>query len=216
MRYLWLVILISMFGFGLNTTVFAQVCCPDGSVQDGRRCVITGTQTTRPTVPCRPGRPPGSSGGGPGSQSTVSSPWVPSHCPPSFPPGASREAATNQCVAALSGGAQFFWFCFLEDDAGRAEDYRTGLSCPDRLKALANQCRDRCARFAATKTDCNDTNDWWQRFFGDIGGSTFGFARVNLCGPRLPTYDRGFETRPPGFHVPAPNRPFDTRPPWFR
>jgi len=214
MRYLRLVILISMFGFGLNTTVFAQICCRAGCVQDGNRCVTTGpTPRSCGTVPCS-GSSPGSSGGGSGRPS-VTPPVVLPHCPLSFPPPASREAATNQCLTSLGANAQF-WRCWGEDDAGRAEDYRTGLSCHDRQRALANQCRDRCARFAATKTDCNDTNDWWQRSFGDIGGTAFGFARVELCGPPLPTRNRGFETRPPGFHVPSPNRGFETRPPWVR
>jgi hypothetical protein len=144
MRYLRLVILLSIFSFGLNATVFAQICCPAGCVQDANRCVTTGPNP-RPcnSVPCRPGSPGtggGSSGGGvvifPGPNC-----FLLNRTP------AARDARTNQCVADLRGRAQL-WGCMSEDDAGRAEDLRTGLTCPDRQAALANQCRARCAKFA--------------------------------------------------------------------
>jgi hypothetical protein len=216
MRYLRLVILVSIFGVGLDTAAFA-VCCPGGCVENGYGgCWVRGTNNSCiPTSPTSCAGSPGSSGGGSGGQSHVVYPPPLSHCPQSYPEPASRGARTNECVAALSGNAQF-WPCWFEDDAGRAEDYRTGLSCQDRQKALANQCRDRCARFVATKTECYSNNEWWPFFFGDIGGTAFGFAQVEFCGPRLPTRNRGFENRPPGFQVPTPNRGFETRPPWFR
>jgi hypothetical protein len=50
MRYLRLVILLSIFGFGLNATAFAQICCLAGCVQDGNRCVTTGP-TREPAGP---------------------------------------------------------------------------------------------------------------------------------------------------------------------
>ena len=215
MRYLRLVILISMFGFGLNTTASAQ-CCPAGCKPSGygNRCWYNNTTNScGPSFTCPPTS--GSGGGGSGGRQTlVVRQEPPSYCPKSYP-GASRDAAINQCVAALSGNA-IVWSCLFEDDAGRAEDYRTGLTCQERQRALANQCRARCTGFVETKTDCYDNHAWWPFHFGDIGGVVYGSARVGLCGPPLPTRIRGFETRPPGFHVPAPNRPFDTRPPWFR
>ena len=42
--------------------------------------------------------------------------------------------------------------CFFEDDAGRAEDKRTCLSCPDRQAALTKQCLKRCANYASDTT----------------------------------------------------------------
>src|SRR5262245_21775840 len=95
MRYLGLIILVSIFGFGLNTTAFAQTCCPPGSVQDGRRCVTSGPNPiSRPTVPCRPGRPPGSSGGGPG-RPVVGPPVVINPCGPFNKNPDQLAAATN-------------------------------------------------------------------------------------------------------------------------
>ncbi|HXL09207.1 MAG TPA: hypothetical protein VN966_03210, partial [Candidatus Bathyarchaeia archaeon] len=67
------------------------------------------------------------------------------------PTKAQVDEATNQCVNALTGSAQL-WGCFFEDDAGRAEDKRTGLSCPDRQAALAKQCLKRCADYASDTT----------------------------------------------------------------
>jgi hypothetical protein len=52
MRYLRVVILLSIFSFGMNATVFAQICCPAGCVQDANRCVTTGPNPrTCNTVP---------------------------------------------------------------------------------------------------------------------------------------------------------------------
>jgi hypothetical protein len=52
------------------------------------------------------------------------------------PTQATVNAATNKCVNDLTGNAQF-WGCLFEDDAGRGEDRRTGLTCPEREVALA-------------------------------------------------------------------------------
>jgi hypothetical protein len=77
--------------------------------------------------------------------------------------------------------------CFFEDDAGRAEDKRTGLSCSDRQSALAKQCLKRCADYASDTNHlvCAGSypNTVWRVSFGDISGD--GYARVDLCGPRL-------------------------------
>jgi hypothetical protein len=174
----------AIFLFGLNAPVFAQICCPSGCVQDANRCVFTGTTRTCASVPCSGGSS-GSSGGS-GGQTYVVYPLPPPYCPPSYPTPESRAAAANQCIATLSANAQL-WGCLFEDDTGRAEDQRTGLSCPDRQKALANQCRSRCERYAASLFACNDRSEVWQRVFGDIGGLVYGSARVDLCGPRLKT-----------------------------
>jgi hypothetical protein len=52
---------------------------------------------------------------------------IPPHCPLMNPTKAQVDEATNQCVNALTRSAQLR-DCFIEDDAGRAEDKRTGLS----------------------------------------------------------------------------------------
>ena len=205
MRYLWLGLLVSMSGF--STPAFSQICCPAGCVNDYNppRCVTTGPNPRIcNSVPCSSS--PGSSGGGGGGQTYVVPQIPPPYCPPAYPTPASREAATNECVAALSGNAMF-WGCLFEDDAGRAEDQRTGLSCADRQRALANQCRARCERYAASLYFCNDRNDVWQRVFGDIGGSVYGSARVDLCGPRLRTsIGNLIRTRPSDFQTQRSHR----------
>ncbi len=190
MRYLRLII-FSIFCFGLNTPVFAQICCPAGCVNEYNppRCVTTGPNPRACySVPCSQSSG-GSGGGSGGGQTSVVYPLPLPYCPPSYPTPASRDAATNQCVATLAGNAQF-WGCLFEDDAGRAEDQRTGLSCADRQRALANQCRARCERYVASLFFCSDTSAVWQRVFGDIGGFVYGSARVDLCGPRLKTKPR--------------------------
>jgi hypothetical protein len=181
MRYLLSLILFSIFG--LSTPVSAQICCPAGCVQDANRCVTTGPNPrTCNSVPCG-GSSRGPGGGGSGRDTVVTTP-LPNPCQSFNQTPAERDAATNRCLAALTGNAQF-WGCLFEDDAGRAEDRRTGLSCFDRQRALANQCRARCARFAAIESACYGFDGAWQQSFGDIGGVTFGSARVDLCGPRL-------------------------------
>ena len=186
MRRLGLVILISIFGLALNSSVFAQVCCPNGCSPNGYGgCWFNGTTNSCNRISCQ--TPPPSSGGSAGSGQKGAAPIIPpQYCPRSYPTPATRDAATNRCVDTLSGNAML-WGCWFEDAAGRAEDQRTGLSCPDRQKALANQCRARCAAYVASLTACKDTGVEWQRVFGDIGGSVPGSARVDLCGPRLRT-----------------------------
>jgi len=104
------------------------------------------------------------------------------------PTKAQVDEATNQCVKALTGSAQF-WGCFFEDDAGRAEDKRTGLGCPDRQAALAKQCLKRCANYASDTTHLVCTGSYpntvWHISFGDISGDIGNSARVDLCGPPL-------------------------------
>jgi hypothetical protein len=202
MRYFRLVMLISMFGLGLNTTAFA-VCCPGGCVENGYGgCWRTGTNNYCAPTSCQGSS--GSSRGGSGGTNTYVAPQIPPpYCPKSYSTAAQIDIATNQCVDRLSANAMF-WGCLLEDDAGRAEDQRTGLSCADRQKALANQCRARCARYVASLYFCSDTNEVWQRNgnFGDIGGYTYGSARVDLCGPRLKTSIGNFiRTRPSNIQI---------------
>ena len=105
-------------------------------------------------------------------------------CVSLYPTEASRNAATDKCVKDLTANAIFFG-CLFEDDAGRAEDKRTGLSCPARQAALANQCRNKCIQFAYASSNCRNPNDVWHDYFGDISGDAVGSARVDLCGPPL-------------------------------
>jgi hypothetical protein len=191
MRYLRLVILVSIFGFGLNTAAFAA-CCTGSCVENGYGgCWLRGTfdncATSSPSL-CR-----GSSGSSPGGGSGGSgnSPgWVDNQ--PSQPPPcpflrltkADRDAATDQCVEALSASARLIG-CAFEDAAGKAEDQATGLSCPTRQAALASQCRSLCASFAVSEKSCQWRDDTWQSVFSRIGGFAYGSARVDLCGPPI-------------------------------
>jgi len=204
MRYLGLIVLVSIFGVGLNTPVFAQTCgCQAGCVQDGNRCVTTGpSPKICNSVPCAGGSTSTGGGGGQGTQHTVVPrlPVTGSCGDPYYLSPEARAAATNQCIADLAGRATLFG-CWFEDDAGRAEDVRTGLSCPDRQRALANQCRRLCARFARVRLWCDDLNADWQTAFGDLAGDLpYGSAHIDRCGPRLPY--AGTVTRPPYLRYP--------------
>ncbi len=177
----------------------AQVCCPVGCVQDNNACVKTGTNQQCSTVACPPpsGKGSGSSGGGKGTGGGVgmSTPKPGSSftpiCVEQQPTQAIVDDRTNSCVATLVANAQFVG-CLFEDAAGKAEDKRTGLSCPARQAALARQCRARCATFAKdtsrqTCTTDEFLNGRWVVAFGDLGGQVVGSARVEGCGPRLAT-----------------------------
>ncbi len=177
----------------------AQVCCPAGCVQNNGGCVVNGSQQSCNTVPCNPpsGKGSGSSGGGSGTSGGgggVSPPLIPGHtpiCVEQEPTQAIVDVRTNSCVATLVANAQFVG-CLFEDAAGKAEDKRTGLSCPARQAALARQCRARCATFAKdtsrqTCTTDEFLNGRWVVAFGDLGGQVVGSARVEGCGPRLMT-----------------------------
>jgi hypothetical protein len=183
MRYLPLALFVSMVGF--STPAFSQICCPSGCVNDYNppRCVFAGTTRTCASIAC-PGTSSGSTGGGGTGQTYVTPPWVP--CTRAFETQSARDIATNACIAQLTATAQF-WGCMFEDDAGRAEDQRTGLTCQARQAALANQCRARCAAWASSLVTCRSPTEDWQRVFGNIGGTSYGYARIDLCGPRLRT-----------------------------
>ena len=108
------------------------------------------------------------------------------NCTPShrYSTNAEQQAATERCVSVLSADTQVI-VCLFEDDAGRAEDDRTGLSCASRQAALAKQCRNRCAHWAFGSNNCNNRDTDWQTAFGDFDDSSaqiFGSARVALCG----------------------------------
>src|ERR1700704_3179050 len=104
------------------------------------------------------------------------------------PTKAQVDEATNQCVKALTRSAKLR-DCFFEDDAGGAEDKRTGLSCSERQAALAKQCLKRCANYASDTSHLVCTGSYpntvWHISFGNISGDTGDSARVALCGPRL-------------------------------
>ena len=202
MGYLKLVILV--LAYALISPAFAQTCCPAGCVQDADRCVTTGPLWTKCTpIACAGGSrtPSGESAGRTGAhrasvlarplrtaRTYVAPVQIPPQCPLMNPTKAEVDEATNQCVNALTGSAQLRG-CFFEDDAGRAEDKRTGLSCPDRQAALAKQCLERCADYASDTTHlvCAGSypNTVWHISFGDISGDTGDSARVDLCGPPL-------------------------------
>jgi hypothetical protein len=122
---------------------------------------------------------------------------IPSHCPLINPTKAQVDEATNQCVNALTRSSQLRE-CVFEDYAGRAEDKRTGLSCPDRQAALARQCLKRCANYASDTAHLVCTGSYpntvWHISFGDIPGDTGNSARVDLCGPPLRSI---FAEKPP-------------------
>src|SRR6202022_4338184 len=158
MRYLKLAILI--LAYALISPAFAQTCCPAGCAPEANRCVTTGPLWTRCIpIACAGGsRRPSAGSSGPTSEhrksavparplrtarTYVAPRQIPPHCPLMNPTKAQVDEATNQCVNALTGSAQLRG-CFFENDADRAEDKRTGLSCPDRQAALAKQCRKRC------------------------------------------------------------------------
>ena len=202
MRYLKLVILV--LAYALISPAFAQTCCPAGCVQDANRCVTTGPLWTRCTPVACAGdsrRPSAGSSGRTGAhrasvlarplrtaRNYVAPRQIPPHCPLMNPTKAQVDEATNQCVNALTGSAQLRG-CFFEDDAGRAEDKRTGLSCPDRQAALAKQCLKRCANYASDTTHLVCTGSYpntvWHISVGDISADSGDSARVELCGPPL-------------------------------
>ena len=201
MRYLRAMILVSICTFG--TPVFADLCCPSGCSPSGygNACWYNSTNNSCGTGWTCQGPTSRTGGGvsGPGSPPPATGGFA-----PCFGLGVIGAELVKKCMSELSGNAQFFHcFFFLENSADRAEDYRTGLSCPARQAKLAKQCQARCSDFAANFQVCSDPNSQWQRFFGDIGGLTFGSARVELCGPRLasgfrpfPSYrDRGWNNR---------------------
>ena len=190
MRYLKLIILF--LACAVTSPAFADVCCPSGCVPtyayNSTACVYTGTQNFCGYGSTCGGGSGRSSGGSGSGQTYVSPVQLPPQCISMNPTQATVNAATNKCVSDLTGNAQF-WGCAFEDDAGKAEDRRTGLTCPEREAALAKQCLKRCAAYASysTHTFCvgSDPNYVWQLFFGDIQGQFVGSARVDLCGPRL-------------------------------
>jgi hypothetical protein len=105
-------------------------------------------------------------------------------CPSWFPTKASQVDGVNKCVQDLTANAMFLG-CLFEDDAGRAEDQETALTCADRQAAHAAQCRSRCERYVSASYICKSRDQTWHDYFGDIGGNTVGSARVDLCGPPL-------------------------------
>jgi hypothetical protein len=202
MRYLKLAILV--LAYALISPAFAQTCCPAGCAQDADRCVTTGPIWTKCTPIACAGDSRRPSGGSSGLtrehrsavparplrtvRTYVAPRQIPAQCPLMNPTKAEVDEATNQCVNTLTGSAQLRG-CFFEDDAGRVEDKRTGLSCRDRQAALAKQCLKRCADYASDTTHlvCAGSypNTVWHISFGDISGDTGDSARVDLCGPRL-------------------------------
>lgn len=180
---------------GVASEAAAQVCCPAGCVQNNDSCVTTGANPHAcQTVTCTGG---GSSGSGSGSGSsgggTGFQPIPPQgqSCFDLHPTQAKINEVTSWCVSSLVVNAQLIG-CLFEDDAGKAEDKRTGLTCAQRQAALARQCNTRCAQFAQRTTHrfCSTegfSDEQWFVVFGDLDGKVVGSARVAGCGPRLKT-----------------------------
>jgi hypothetical protein len=199
MQYLKLVILV--LAYALISPAFAQTCCTEGCAPEGNECVTTGPLWTRciPIACAARSQRPSAGSSGPTAEHrrsavlarprrtarTYAAPvQLPPQCPWMNPTKVQVGEATDQCVNALTGSAQLRG-CFFEDDAGRAEDKRSGLSCPDRQAALAKQCLKRCAGYASDTTHLGCAGSYpkgfWHTFFGDISGDTVGSARVDLC-----------------------------------
>jgi hypothetical protein len=201
-RHLKLAILV--LAYALISPAFAQTCCPAGCAPEANRCVATGPQWTKciPIACAEGSRRPSAGSSGPREHRKSAAParplrtarayvapvQIPTDCSLMNPTKAQVDEAINQCVNKLTGSAQLR-NCFFEDDAGRAEDKRTGLSCPERQTALAKQCLKRCANYASDTTHlvCAGSypNTVWPISFGDISDDTGNSARVDLCGPRL-------------------------------
>jgi hypothetical protein len=170
----------------------AELCCPAGCVQNGNGgCVSTGAAPhVCGKVTCSGGNV-GSGGGGGGGGGTTprgQGPVTPT-CSATGATAAADASVAAKCVAALTANAQLLG-CLLEDDAGKREDKRTGLTCAQREAALAKQCASRCETFAHLSVDnyCpyeGYTERMWQIAFGDLAGPAVGFARVDGCGPPL-------------------------------
>ena len=211
MRYL-LLLLVSVFA--LNTPAAAQTCCPAGCVADVSRCVYTGTNRTCRSIPCAGGGFVSPSPGRPGRGIPMPSPPAP-QCQKTYNGRAQLDYYTDQCVADLTTHAQF-WGCLFEDDASRAENLRTGLSCFQRQAALAQQCRARCATYVDSLYNCDNRTARWQEAFGEeVGGVTYGIASVGRCGPRLKSNPRArllnpYVRSPP---IAQPFVPYTRRPP---
>jgi hypothetical protein len=196
-------LIVLFLAYALITPAFAQTCCPAGCVQNApNRCVTTGPvqNSCGNTITCPPGSrsPGGPSGRGPTGQRVDIGP----QCFLLNSTPALVASATAKCVSDLATSATVFG-CFFEDDAGRAEDERTGLSCLARQAALAGQCRNRCAAFVSNYTStCMDSNSVWHDYFGDISGDVVGFARIERCGPPLRDgfFRRAGRLRPPRLH----------------
>ena len=212
MRYLKLTILVLAYAL-IPSLAFTQTCCPAGCAPEANRCVTTGPLWARciPIACAEGSRTPSAGSSGPTrehrksavlprplrtARTYVAPHQIPSDCPLTSPTQAQVDAATNECVNTLTRSAQLD--CFFEDDAGRGEDKRTGLSCPDRQAALAKQCLKRCANYAsdATHLVCTGSypNTVWHVSFGDISDDTGDYARVDRCGPPLRSI---FAKKPP-------------------
>jgi len=204
MRYLKLAILVLAYAL-ISSPAFAQTCCPAGCAPEANRCVTTGPLWTRciPIACAEDSQRPSAGSSDPTrehrksavlarplrtARTYVAPRQLPPDCPLMNPTRAQVDEATNQCVNGLTRTAQLR-DCFFEDDAGRAEDKRTGLSCPDRQAALAKQCLKRCANYASDTTHLVCTGSYpntvWHISFGDISGDIGNSARVDLCGPPL-------------------------------
>lgn len=200
MRYLKVPILVLAYAVILPAS--AQTCCRTGCAPDANRCVSGGPLWTRciPIACAEDSRAPSR---GPAvrkhraaglarrpARTYVAPVQIPSECPLVKPTKAQIGDATAQCVNVLTGNAQSR-DCLFEDDAGRAEDKRTGLNCPDRQAALARQCLKRCVNYASDTTHlvCAGSypNTVWRVSFGDISDYALGSEHVDLCGPRLRT-----------------------------
>jgi hypothetical protein len=200
MRRLKVTILV--LAYAVISPASAQTCCPTGCAPDANRCVSSGPLWTRclPIACAEDARGPSRGSAVRKHRAAVLArrpartyvvpAQIPPECPLVKPTKAQVGDATTQCVNVLTRNAQLR-DCFFEDDAGRAEDERTGLNCPDRQAALARQCLKRCVNYASDTTHlvCAGSypNTVWRVSFGAISAYALGSEHVDLCGPPLRT-----------------------------
>jgi hypothetical protein len=166
----------------------AQTCCPGGCVANGygTGCWQNGTTNSCTPVACQSTPSPSGPPAGKGTPGVA--PPTGSGCP-AYLTDASIAAEAAACVSNLTASATLVG-CYFEDDAGRHEDLRVGMTCPSRQAALAARCRAKCAQFAQdyhnNLCDARTVKDeFWKAAFGSIGGTTYGSANVQACGPPL-------------------------------
>src|SRR5690242_10672543 len=140
-----------------TTSVFAEVCCPPGCVQNGYGgCWYNATNNSCQPTTCQsqPSRGSGGQSGTGGGRTPVNpsgSGGFEGYCGKPVPPQTVAQY-TAQCRKDLAVNAQRS--CLVESDADRTQDAITGLSCSARKAQLVRMptCRNLCATYAASRT----------------------------------------------------------------
>ena len=157
MRYLWAMMLVSICTFG--TPVFADLCCPSGCSPSGygNACWYNSTNNSCGTGwTCQ--APTSRTGGGVSGQ--VVHPPRPEGFAPCFGLGVIGGRVGQKMYERIVWETRSFSIAFFSWKIvlDRAEDYRTGLSCPARQAKLAKQCQARCSYLPANFQVCSDPN----------------------------------------------------------